>query len=289
MIHTSHHEFAHILHQNVLYPTEFKNLSGAAGFTGYTATWFNISEEEAHENGYVTAYAMASADEDFVETISIMLVLGKKKYDELVSTASDAAEAVFRSKEQFVVTYFKEIWGIDFYSLQTRVNNALNSMVPPPTITEAYGFGKEFSTASVDFNNLVLLPQRASFTLMMQAAADEVAAIPQFGLTLDSFAVVLPSEGNMILRMYISQDGNTFFADFRYTETVNNDVHDYTFVDANENGDIIESAVQPVLDYFSNNQFTVSWYTDPSVSIFPRAKFTTQVSSTDYFIALLLP
>jgi substrate import-associated zinc metallohydrolase lipoprotein len=289
MIHTSHHEFAHILHQNVIYPSDFKGVSSRAGFTGYTATWFNVTDEEALNNGYITPYSMASSDEDFVEMVSVMLTLGKTRYEELVNSVDDPVQAVFRTKEQYVANYFREVWDIDFYSLQTRVYNALNALVPPPTIEESYGVDKVFTTASIDFNNLVLLPQRASFSLMMQDAADEVAAIPQFGLTLDSIALLLPEPGNMTLRMYIDQGGQTFFADFKYTYTLTAGVYDYTYVEANGNGQTIQSAVQPVLDYFSNNQFTVSWYKDPSVSIFPRAKFTTVASSSDYFIALLLP
>ena len=169
------------------------------------------------------------------------------------------------------------------------MNNALNALVPPPTIEDSYGQDKEFTTASVDFNNLVLLPQRATFIVMMQDAAADVEAIPGFGLTLDSFAVMLPAPGEMLLRMYISQEGNTFFADFKYTYTLTAGVYDYTYVEANPNGETIITAVQPVLDYFSNNQFTVSWFANPSVSIFPRAKFTTVASSNDYFVALLLP
>ena len=289
MIHTSHHEFAHILHQTVLYPPEFKGVAARAGFTGYTATWFNVSDAEALHNGYITPYSMASSDEDFVEMVSTMLTLGKSRYEELVNSVEDDVQAVFRSKEQFVVNYFKEVWNIDFYSLQARVNAALNALVPAPLIQDSYGVDKEFTTASVDFNNLVLLPQRASFSIMMQHAADEVAAIPQFGLKLDSFAILLPQPGNMTLRMYIDQNGQTFFADFKYTYTQNAGAYDYTYVEANGNGETIQAAVQPVLDYFSNNQFIVSWYKDPSISIFPRAKFTTVASSADYFYALLLP
>lgn len=289
MIHTSHHEFAHILHQNVLYPPEFKGVSVRSGYAGYTATWFNVSDKEALNNGYITPYSMASSDEDFVEMASNMLTLGKSRYEELVKSVDDKVQAVFRTKEQFVVNYFKEVWKIDFYSLQTRVNNALNALVPAPLIEDSYGIGKEFTTASIDFNNLVLLPQRASFTIMMQHAADGVAAIPQFGLTLDSMAILLPQPGSMTLRMYISQNGRTFFADFKYTYTLIGGAYDYTYVEANGNGETIQMEVQPVLDYFSNNQFKVSWYKDPSISIFPRAKFTTVASSSDYFYALLLP
>ncbi|HUQ66662.1 MAG TPA: substrate import-associated zinc metallohydrolase lipoprotein, partial [Flavitalea sp.] len=197
MIQTSHHEFAHILHQNVLYPTDFKGLSGRAGFMGYTATWFNVSVKDARNNGYITPYSMATSDEDFVEMVANMLMLGKTRYEELVKSVDPDVQAVFRSKEQFVVNYFKEVWDINFYSLQSRVNNALNELVPAPAIEDSYGVDKQFTTASVDFNNLVLLPQRASFIVMMQDAAAAVEDIPQYGLKLDSFAVLLPEPGKM--------------------------------------------------------------------------------------------
>ena len=289
MIHAVHHEFAHILHQNVIYPTEFIGLSQKAGFIGYTVTWFNISEREAYENGYITPYAASGVVDDFAETVSVMMMLGRDKFEEVVNLVNPEAQSVLRSKEQIIVSYFKEVWGIDFYSLQNRVNVALNQLAPAPTIEEAYGFEKTFATASVDINNQSMLPQRATFNIMVQDAADQVAAIPQFGLTLDSFALVSTAANAMTLRMFIGQNGNVFFADFNYSETVSAGAHDYTYVDANENGDVIKDAVQPVLDYFSNNQFKVSWYTDPSESIFPRAKFTTVASPTDYFLALLLP
>lgn len=288
MIQTSHHEFGHILNQNVIYPPDFKGISDRAGFEGYTATWFNISTPEALANGYITPYSMASSNEDFVEMLSYMLTLGKNRYEELIATTDDDVQAVFKSKEQHIVNYFKEVWDIDFYSLQTRVATALNTLAPTPAINDAYGAEKTYNVASVDFNNQSLLPQRASFNIMMQDAATEVAAIPGFGLTLDSFALISPDPSQMVLRMFISQNGATFFADFNYTESNIAGVRDYTFVDANDNGDVIMPAVQPVLDYFSNNTFTLSWFADPSASIFPRAKFTTTASSTDYFIALLL-
>lgn len=289
MIQTSHHEFAHILNQNVIYPPEFKGLSSRAGLTGYTATWFNVSTEEALENGYITPYSMASSDEDFVEMVANMLMQGRDRFDEIVASVNETAQQVLRSKEQFVVNYFKEVWNIDFYSLQSRINAALNALVPPPTVEESYGFDKTHTTASVDFNNQSLLPQRATFMLMIEQAQEDVAAIPQFGLTLDSFALLSPEANLMVLRMYIGQDGNVFFADFEYTENISSGVRSYTYVDANENGDVIKDAVQPILDYFSNNQFTVTWHTNPSVSIYPRVKFTPAALNVPHFLALLLP
>ena len=86
MIQTSHHEFAHILHQNVLYPQDYKFISSNLGLPGFTATWFNVSEAEALSWGYITPYSMASSDEDFVEMISMMLTEGKAGFDKIVNS-----------------------------------------------------------------------------------------------------------------------------------------------------------------------------------------------------------
>lgn len=135
MFHTIEHEFGHILHQNVLYPSDFKTIS--AGF--YTSNWNNVSDANANREGFVTAYAMSAPDEDFVEMISMMLTEGRAGFDRIVNsippgTTADnvtqaQAQARLRQKEAIVVNYFKDVWNIDFYSLQTRVRAQVVSLI----------------------------------------------------------------------------------------------------------------------------------------------------------------
>jgi len=135
MFHTIEHEFGHILHQHVLYPTEFKTIG--VGF--YTSNWNNVSESDAHREGFVTAYSMSGPDEDFVEMISIMLTEGRAGFDRIVNsipagTTADGvtqaqAQSRLRQKEAIVVNYFKNVWNIDFYSLQTRVRTQVLSLI----------------------------------------------------------------------------------------------------------------------------------------------------------------
>jgi substrate import-associated zinc metallohydrolase lipoprotein len=288
MIQTSHHEFAHILHQNVMYPQEFKGISGNLGLTGYTATWFNISAGEALANGYITPYSMASYDEDFVEMVANMLMEGRTRFNEIVASTNATAQEALRRKEEIVVGYFKRTWNIDFYSLQTRVQAALNSLVPIPPADEAFGFGNEYSTASVNPTD-PLTPQRSSFVALFNAAKTNIAALP-YGLVLDSFAIIGADANVAVVRAYLQQGANTFFADFGYTyQKGGGGLYTFTYLGANGNGELTRDAMLPLLNYLETNQFALSWYADPSVTIHPRIKFTPQAIPNTYFLARLYP
>ena len=126
MFHTIEHEFGHILHQTVLYPEDFRRISVG----DYTSNWNNTPEAEANEKGFVTAYAQSAPDEDFVEMISMMLSEGKAGYEAIVnSITSTTAKNRLRQKEAIVVTYFKDVWGINFFSLQTRTRNSIDALI----------------------------------------------------------------------------------------------------------------------------------------------------------------
>lgn len=135
MFHTIQHEFGHILHQNVMYTEDFKRISVGM----YTANWNNVYDENARRDGFVTAYAMSAPDEDFVEMISMMLVEGKDGFDRIVNSIPPGtstngitqaeAQSRLRQKEAIVVAYFKDVWNIDFYSLQARARAAVEELI----------------------------------------------------------------------------------------------------------------------------------------------------------------
>jgi substrate import-associated zinc metallohydrolase lipoprotein len=135
MFHVIEHEFGHILHQTIMYPQEFKQIS-----TGYyTGNWNNISDAAARQDGFVTAYAMSAYDEDFVEMISMMLVEGKAGFDKIVNSIPPGtsingmsqadAKARLRRKETMVVEYFKTVWKIDFYRLQAKTRKTIDQLL----------------------------------------------------------------------------------------------------------------------------------------------------------------
>lgn len=288
MIQTSHHEFAHILHQTIMYPQDYKYITSNLGLPGYTATWFNVSAEQALQWGYITPYSMASYDEDFVEMVANMLMEGKSRFDEIVASTNSTAQAALRAKEEIVVNYFRQAWNIDFYSLQRRVQAALTALVPPPTVVQSFGFGRQFTRASVNPANQTLLPQPAAFMSIYNNSKNAVAALP-YGIVMDSIALITNSATTAVLRVYIRQGTTTFFADFNHIMARNaSNIYSFTYVSANGNGNLIKAAVTPLLNYFANNQFTVTWYADPSVSIYPRVKFTPLSTPGTYFLARLL-
>jgi substrate import-associated zinc metallohydrolase lipoprotein len=134
MFHTIQHEFGHILHQNIMYPSTFRNIT--AGL--YTANWYNTSVFNARQDGFITDYALSNPDDDFVEMISMMLVEGKGGFDAIVNsitgvspngTTAAEAKASLREKEAVVVAYFKNAWNIDFYSLQAKSRAAIEALI----------------------------------------------------------------------------------------------------------------------------------------------------------------
>ena len=134
-LHTIHHEFGHILHQTVLYPVEYRNITKSLYQGG---NWINWSNEEARRDGFITAYSSLNFDEDFVEMIAMMLTEGKGGFDKIVNSIPEGtspngvtrAQAIssLRQKEAIVVAYYKNTWNIDFYSLQKRVRGSMNQL-----------------------------------------------------------------------------------------------------------------------------------------------------------------
>lgn len=123
ILHTIHHEFAHILHQTIDYPQAWRGLSTQ----WYTATWFNSTNAQANAQGLITAYSKSAEREDFVETIAFLLVEGQERYDAIVA-ANPAVANIFRIKEDLVVRYYNDVMNIDFRALQEGVKNAIEDL-----------------------------------------------------------------------------------------------------------------------------------------------------------------
>ena len=136
MFHVIQHEYAHILDQTIKIPLEFNQISAS----GYTSDWTNVSPDQALNEGFLTSYANSSATEDWAEMVSLMMVKGRAWFDNEVNginfsgtttngTTAAVARARLRQKEAIVITYFKQAWNIDYYSLQSRTKAAINLLL----------------------------------------------------------------------------------------------------------------------------------------------------------------
>ncbi|NJX16490.1 zinc-binding metallopeptidase [Tamlana crocina] len=123
---TVHHEYGHILNQNVPIDPAY----GQVNPENYTAQWFNITDEQARELGYITAYGSSQESEDFVEMVSEMLTNSKEDFDAMVeSIQNEEAKAFIRIKEAMVAEYFQVNFDIDIYELQALTAAATQELV----------------------------------------------------------------------------------------------------------------------------------------------------------------
>lgn len=83
--HTMHHEFAHVLNQNIERPTVFNTLS-VGSFFG--SDWTNQSDSMATSRGFVTPYGGEMATEDWAETQSCYITDDSITWARKLATAS---------------------------------------------------------------------------------------------------------------------------------------------------------------------------------------------------------
>lgn len=116
---TIQHEYIHILNQRIPFDEiAYRNITPS----DYTGQWFEISDAEARELGFISAYARANEHEDFAEMINAMLSSNRADYDALVNGITSAkAKEDIRKKEAIVVKYYKDNFNIDLYELQELV------------------------------------------------------------------------------------------------------------------------------------------------------------------------
>ena len=125
--HTMHHEFAHILHQKRNYDPSFDRITEGkyVGTDWYLYTTedgtYLRRDEDAWPDGFVTAYAMSEAREDFVENISMYVTNDQAYWDNMLKVAGTSGAAIINQKFTIVYNYMLETWGIDLNKLREIV------------------------------------------------------------------------------------------------------------------------------------------------------------------------
>ena len=126
-IKTIHHEFTHILNQTKDYPTDFAQITGSS----YVAdSW---SEDpyvtEYLKNGFISAYAQHSDEEDFAEMMSIYVTNTQEYWDAQLEEAGSDASKLISAKLQIVKDYMKNSWSIDLDRLRAVIIRRQNDVV----------------------------------------------------------------------------------------------------------------------------------------------------------------
>jgi len=271
-LHTIEHEFAHILHQTVNYPEEYIRIS-----TGYTAQWFNESQESALSRGFITPYSMASTDEDFVEMIATMLIEGKTRFDEIVAQAPADAQVKLIRKKNIIIDYFAKNFNINFESLQNRTQAALRSLATVPTIELNFGFNKLVDAISfAPSYTAVNAATGSAFKSIYNSVKSKVSA--SFGgLSVDSVTFRFVSAANARADVYLSDASGNFLATYTYAySTADGKTYDFTFTTANGNGNLIKADATELIDYFDKNILVASWLQDPHETTLPKVVLTPQ-------------
>ncbi len=137
---TIHHEFTHIVNQNIVIPPNFELVSAA----DYFADWTNSANSETVSKnlGFVSRYARSSFEEDFAEMTAHLLVEGQIWFDNYVMTASATAQTKLREKETIVRDYFRTYYDVDFSELQAEVQRVLRTnygATDPVDLTQTLG------------------------------------------------------------------------------------------------------------------------------------------------------
>lgn len=115
-VHTIQHEYVHILNQTKIFDVESWSKITPKD---YSSDPFSMSDAEARDLGFISAYARSNYGEDFAETAAIILLSSKAEYEALLnSVATEEAYDALKKKEALVVQYYRDAFNIDFYALR---------------------------------------------------------------------------------------------------------------------------------------------------------------------------
>lgn len=295
MLKTIHHEFAHILHQTIMYPKDFEAISAA----DYTSTWNQINVTDALNAGFISSYSMSGPDDDFVELASIMLVQGYGPFEEIIKSISNPVGVrKIREKQKMVLNYFLQTWNIDLYDLQRETEAAINKMSPPPTAFEQIGFGRP-STVLFTSSTTDVPSWSKGFKDIFDQASSSLGTMGNVGRYLEDVNLIYYKEATVMMRLKYKNPTNptaNFNADFKF-DVVEDPItkkvlfrYVGTSTDLNAtmggNGNSILPYVKELINYYDGHTFQFNWSND---GVYPTsyAKMLRDDNSANYMYALL--
>lgn len=123
---TIQHEFSHILQQTAPFDKEtYREITPQ-----YRSTWYNLSEQEALNLGFITPYSSMNENEDFVEIVSLILTRSPEEFEAILNRPNnEAARQALRDKLEIIVDYYKVAWEIDLYELQIYISEKFDAYI----------------------------------------------------------------------------------------------------------------------------------------------------------------
>lgn len=129
---TIYHEFAHIVHQRYNLPPNWQEISPQ----GYTSpgSWFNLTDEEALQRGFVSPYGTSSFNEDFAEVVAFLLFDADfyEKYIEdetgcntVDCSARNEGRAKLRRKYNAILAHYEQNTGVDLLRVRALIQAKL--------------------------------------------------------------------------------------------------------------------------------------------------------------------
>lgn len=129
---TIYHEFAHIVHQRYNLPANWQQISPQ----GYTSlgSWYNLTDEEALQRGFVSPYGTSTFNEDFAEVVAFFL-FDPDFYTTYINeeancvtadcVARNEGRAKLRQKLTAVLQHYKQNVGVDLTLVRAQVQSRL--------------------------------------------------------------------------------------------------------------------------------------------------------------------
>ncbi|SFG63498.1 substrate import-associated zinc metallohydrolase lipoprotein [Pedobacter insulae] len=299
-IRTIHHEFTHILNQNIIIPPAFEQISKAE----YSADWTGSANTAAvaKELGFISQYSRSSFGEDFAEMVAFLLVEGQVYFENFLSTTNVTAAAKLREKEKLVYGYYKDYYNIDFKALQNEVQAVLKTVygaTDPVDVSSTF----PIYLKSNKVNTLVYDPGATHYATYGASAAfttlfNNYKAMIVAPRVLQNFQFIFTSGTTMTFRIEYVSGTSTLNADYNFTYNVNTTTGEITFqkvmpegtgttYNNGQNSATLPAFETYMLPYLTNRTFIASWLpsgigpTSPLYRTF--AGFSVSGASTNYF------
>ena len=129
---TIYHEFAHIMHQRYNLPPAWQEISPQ----GYTSlgSWYNLTDEEALQRGFVSPYGTSTFNEDFAEVVAFLLfrpdfytrfIEDEANCNTVDCAARNEGRARLRRKYNAILEHYEQNTGVDLLAVRAIIQAKL--------------------------------------------------------------------------------------------------------------------------------------------------------------------